>query len=101
MNDPYTLMWTSSFSGSINCNDFNKVFNSNKEVSSPFTVEGVVKRIPKRRHKKRRIAKKWAKRYGYYVLKIHGTVESLESMSDKDTFNYNMTNVYYTIETSM
>jgi hypothetical protein len=44
--------------------------------SFPCEIEGTVKRIQKRRHKKFRINKKWAKRYGYYEVKVKGKINS-------------------------
>lgn len=44
-------------------------------ISNPtYEVEGVVNRIQKRRHKKHRINKKWAKRYGYWYIVCRGNM---------------------------
>lgn len=40
--------------------------------TSMLTFESVVGRVQKRRHKKRRINKKWAKRYGYKEIVFAG-----------------------------
>lgn len=63
-----------------------------------FELEGTVVRVPKRKHKKRRIAKKWAKKYGYYEIKIHAHVDDVETMSTKETFDYYLSDIYYTLE---
>lgn len=53
---------------------------------SPCEIEGTVGRIQKRRHKKFRINKKWAKRYGYYNVKVRGKFDPNVSVtwSDKE-----------------
>ena len=38
--------------------------------------ETVINRVQKRKHKKRRINKKWAKRYGYWEVVVDGVLES-------------------------
>lgn len=52
----------------------------------PCKIEGTVGHIQKRRHKKFRINKKWAKRYGYYDVKVRGKFDSnvSDSWSDKE-----------------
>lgn len=51
---------------------------------SPCEIEGTVGHIQKRRHKKFRINKKWAKRYGYYNVKVRGKLDSNVSISRSD-----------------
>lgn len=51
-------------------------------------VEGLINRIQKRKHKKYRINKKWAKRYGYWDVVLKGRLRpdntSIEYSEDKD-----------------
>ena len=50
-------------------------------------VEGLINRIQKRKHRKRRINKKWAKRYGYWDVVLKGRLRpdaSIEYSEDKD-----------------
>lgn len=61
-------------------------------------AEWVVAHIQKRKHKKRRINKKWGKRYGYYTVKVCGHVDDVETWSDKETFNYTLSNLHFKVE---
>ena len=91
------IFMSNSFSATIDNINLEKIFNLDKHTPG-FEIEGVVKRVPKRKHKKRRIAKKWAKKYGYYELKIHAHVDDVETTSIRETFNYNLSHIYYTVE---
>lgn len=54
---------------------------------SDCQVEGLINRIQKRKHKKRRINKKWAKRYGYWDVIFKGRLRpdaSIQYSEDKD-----------------
>ena len=92
MNSPLSA----TFSATINNKELEKIFDLNKPTG--FELEGTVARVPKRKHKKRRIAKKWAKKYGYYEIKIHAHVDDVETMSTKETFDCYLSNIYYTLE---
>ena len=85
-----------SLSFTVNNVDLGKIFDLNKPTG--FELEGTVARVPKRKHKKRRIAKKWAKKYGYYEIKIHAHVDDVETMSTKETFDCYLSDIFYTLE---
>lgn len=77
--------WKKSFEATI---EFSSPLEFLDEVCnpqlSPCKVEGVIGRIQKRRHKKFRINKKWAKRYGYYNVKLKGKFNPDVSVSWSD-----------------
>ena len=68
------LLKSAEFTAS--CSSVNTdVINQLCDVKNPtYTVEGTIQHIQKRRHKKRRINKKWAKRYGYTEVCVRGVV---------------------------
>ena len=79
--------FTADFSADFSA-DFRRIIDSvNPRNCSDYQVEGLINRIQKRKHKKYRINKKWAKRYGYWdvVLKdrLHPDI-SIEYSEDKD-----------------
>ena len=55
------ILMSNSFSATIDNKNLEKIFDLDKDTPN-FEIEGTVKRIPKRKHKKRRIAKKWTKK---------------------------------------
>ena len=44
----------------------------------PWQIRKIIDRIPRRKHHKARIKKKWAKRYGYWIIEDTFNVKSLE-----------------------
>lgn len=68
--------------------DFQRIAHLISPSNNPdFHMEALVDRIQKRKHKKRRINKKWAKRYGYWDVILRGKVNpdvSMEHLEDKD-----------------
>lgn len=79
--------WKKSFEATI---EFSSPLELLEEVCNPqlfpCKIEGTVGRIQKRRHKKFRINKKWAKRYGYYNVMVRGKFDPnmSDSWSDKE-----------------
>ena len=66
----------------------------NSVTNPTYEVEGVVNRIQKRRHKKHRINKKWAKRYGYWYLICRGNIRQdveANTLSDKAEIQWQFT----------
>ena len=68
--------------------DFRRIIDSvSSRNCSDYQVEGLINRIQKRKHRKRRINKKWAKRYGYWDVFLKGRLHpdiSIEYSEDKD-----------------
>lgn len=68
--------------------DFRRIIDSvSPKNYSGYQVEGLINRIQKRKHKKYRINKKWAKRYGYWDVVLKGRLRpdiSIEYSEDKD-----------------
>ena len=68
--------------------DFRRIIDSvSSRNCSDYQVEGLINRIQKRKHKKYRINKKWAKRYGYWDVVLKGRLlpdTSIEYSEDKD-----------------
>ena len=67
-------------------NDFAKEFCGHRLVKTT----AITKRVQRRTHKKRRINKKWAKRYGYHdvpdtkkVVLVGGTIYAQPRLIDK------------------
>lgn len=53
--------------------DFQRIIHTvSSSYPSNFQVEGLINRIQKRKHKKHRINKKWAKKYGYWDVILKG-----------------------------
>ena len=79
----FTADFTADFSA-----DFQRIADLINPSNNPdFHMEALVDRIQKRKHKKRRINKKWAKRYGYWDVVLRGRVNpdmSMENPEDKD-----------------
>lgn len=55
---------------SINYDLFREVFGFNKLHNICDCEIYEEKKIPNRKHKKKRIAKKWLKRYGYHTIQV-------------------------------
>lgn len=67
---------------SINTDFIHELYHSAFKSS---VAEVVIRREQKRKHKKRRINKKWAKRYGYYDIVLTGNLRCSEvGMFDQD-----------------
>lgn len=79
--------FSADFSADLSA-DLRRIANLISPSNNPdFHVEALVDRIQKRKHKKRRINKKWAKRYGYWDVVLRGKVNpdvSMEYPEDKD-----------------
>ena len=79
--------FTADFSADFSA-DFRRIIDSvNPRNCSDYQVEGLINRIQKRKHKKYRINKKWAKRYGYWDVVLKGRLHpdiSIEYSEDKD-----------------
>lgn len=60
---------------SINTDFIHELYHSAFKSS---VAEAVIGREQKRKHKKRRINKKWAKRYGYYDVVLTGVLQNAD-----------------------
>ena len=65
-NKGYSVTFTGECS--INYDLFQEVFGFNKPQNTYDCEIYEEKKIPNRKHKKKRIAKKWFKRYGYHTI---------------------------------
>lgn len=71
---------------SVNTDFIHELYNSAFENS---VAEVVIGKQQKRKHKKRRINKKWAKRYGYYDIVLTGNLRCSEvGMFDRDMLQH-------------
>lgn len=79
--------FTADFSADFSA-DLRRIIDSiSSRNYSDYQVEGLINRIQKRKHRKRRINKKWAKRYGYWDVVLKGRLRpdaSIEYSEDKD-----------------
>ena len=67
-NKGYSVTFTGECS--INYDLFQEVFGLNKLHNTYDCEIYEEKKIPNRKHKKKRIAKKWLKRYGYHTIQV-------------------------------
>ena len=71
---------------SINYDLFREVFGVNKPQNTYDYEIYEEKKIPNRKHKKKRIAKKWLNRYGYHTIQAKFDWK-LSKYSDNDGIN--------------
>ena len=61
-----------------------------KEIMDPYTVSFNQTIIPKRKHHKKRIQKKWLKRYGYWTEEdVYKLKDISPTLSDSKIMNFN------------
>lgn len=76
--------------GIIN-DDIIKQVTNPKETIDPYTVSLIQKTIPKRKHHKKRIQKKWLKRYGYWTEEdVYKIKDISPTLSDSEIMNFNI-----------
>ena len=83
-NENYSFAFTSECS--INYDLFREVFGLNKPHNTYNYEIYEEKKIPNRKQKKKRIAKKWLKRYGYHTIQAKSDLK-LSKYSDNDGVN--------------
>ena len=71
---------------SINYDLFRKLYGLNKLHNTYDCEIYEEKKIPNRKHKKKRIAKKWLKRYGYHTIQAKSDWK-LSKYRDNDGIN--------------
>lgn len=67
-----------SFSGTFTATNKDFIEKILKPMNYSSTAEMILYQEQKRKHKKRRINKKWAKRYGYYDVVLTGVLQNAD-----------------------
>ena len=75
---PKRIIDDRSFSGTFTATNKDFIEKILKPTNYSPTAEMVLYQVQKRKHKKRRINKKWAKRYGYYDVVLTGVLQDAD-----------------------
>ena len=71
-------------------NDIIKLTADSKRIIDPYTVSFNQTIIPNRKHHKKRIQKKWLKRYGYKTAEdVYKIKDISPTLSDSEIMNFN------------